>query len=240
MTVAWLKEQQRNNPFIFNCQYLNDPTPTDKQHITEELILRHTIPRQHFPRNGRVFIAWDLGYSRKEYSDWSVGAVGMYDDQGRLFILDIARGRFSPYELVHNIFNLILRWRPARVGIENAGGAELLEPSLVAFSRQHRIHLPLDWLPVSSSVKKTTRIAGLQGLLLQDKLYFAAGLPDFEELKKEFVRFPKYKHDDIPDAISLLLNYATAVDIAWPDKDVDMTHAPVIPGCEVLGAGLIG
>jgi predicted phage terminase large subunit-like protein len=223
-----------------NCQYLNDPTPTDNQSFTPELIEGHIIPHAHIPRNGRVFITWDLGFSKKEYADFSVGAVGLYDEQGRLFILDADMGRFSPYELVQHFFNLLRKWRPARVGIEKAGGSELLEPALVHYAREHNIHLPLDWMPTNPNTRKVERIAGLEALLRQDKLFFSAAIPCRDELMKQFTRFPRFKHDDIPDAVSMLLTYRSAIDIAWPADKVEMGGVTPMPGCELLGAGLCG
>jgi predicted phage terminase large subunit-like protein len=241
-TESWLKKQFKDNPYIFSCQYFNDPTPLETNAITEALIESHTIPYQQLPKTGRVFVAWDLAFSQQEYSDYCVGAVGLYDDQGRLFVIDLDRGRYSPHELVLHIFNLVKKWHPARVGIEKAYGAEFIEPALLAFSRQHRIHLPLDWFKTNPKQKKKTKIAILEALLKQDKLYFASHLPEREEMVKEFVRFPRYKHDDIPDAIAMLVNYANAVDVQWADKDVEMGGVPpyVFEDDSVLGAGLVG
>lgn len=239
-TVDWLKQQRKANPYIFNCQYLNDPTPTDNQSFTPELIEGHTIPHAHIPRNGRVFITWDLGFSKKEYADFSVGAVGLYDELGRLFILDIDMGRFTPYELVQHFFSLLTKWRPSRVGIEKAGGSELLEPALAHYAREHNIYLPLDWMPTHPGNRKIERIAGLEALLRQDKLFFSAAIPCRDELMKQFTRFPRYKHDDAPDAISMLLTYRSAIDIAWPADQVEMGGVTVLPGSELLGAGING
>jgi phage terminase large subunit-like protein len=240
-TVEWLEAQRKADEYIFNCQYLNDPTPTDAKTFTEELILKRTIPFAHIPRSGRLFQTWDLGFSNNAWSDYSVCATGLFDPMGRLFIIDLDVGRYSPYELAMHVILNYLKWRPARVGIEKAAGSPLLEPSLMLLGQQYRIVLPLDWIPVKNGKGiKEEHIGALHPLLETEKLFFSAALPHFEDLKKQFKFFPRYKHDDIPDAISMLLNYRTVVDVVSYETDVEMGGVAVSPHCYDIGAGLVG
>jgi predicted phage terminase large subunit-like protein len=240
LTIAELMEKQKDDPYIFSCQYLNDPTQGDSKTFNEEILLRHTLPHLHVPRMGRNFIAWDLGYSQKEFADFSVGAVGRYDEQGRLWILDLAVGRYSAWEIVQQFFRLLTKWRPTRVGIEEASGSPLLAPALYQYSRDHQIYMPLDWLKLKKTKgAKEQRIAGLLALMEEDRLYFSASCPNRDEMFKQFIRFPRYKHNDIPDAISMLLEYRNTVDINWPDDRIEMVSAPIFGDGE-LGAGIVG
>jgi phage terminase large subunit-like protein len=238
----WLLKQQKKDPYIFNCQYMNDPSPTEDKQFTEALLKAHTIPLVHCVNNlGRTFITWDLGISQKSQADFTVGAVGRFDGMGRLFIVDLVMGRFSPFEIVQEFFKLLLKWKPVRVGIEEAAGSPLLLPALHNFARDNRIYLPLDWIPTRNTKgHKVEKVMGLEALLRQDKLYFSASLPNMDELIKQFVRFPKYRHDDVPDAISMLMNYRSNIDMEIYEKELEFVSTPVTPGCEVLGAGLIG
>lgn len=245
-TVEWLEAQRHRDPYIFSCQYQNDPTPPDQKHFTENMIIAHTIPVTQIPALGRTFLTWDLGFSRKEYSDFSVGAVGRYNEFGQLFILDLFRGRFSPYELIDSMLKAIKRWSPARMGVEKAAGSDLALPGLTLTARDRRILLPpIDWLPTSPLVKKIERIAGLHPLLHESKnercgLYFSAAIPCREDLIKEFARFPKYRRNDIPDAISMLLNYRSCIDIEIPADQIEFISSPVRGVDGALGAGLCG
>ncbi len=241
-TIEMLEKFQKDDPYLFNCQYLNNPIPYGDAHFTEENIMRHTIPPSQIPKGGlRGFCAWDLGFSQKEYADFSVGVVGLFDDRGNIHIVDMERGRFSPHELVVRIFHLFLRWRRfiTRVGIESASGSKLLEPGLHAFAIRNRLRLPLDWITVNPNVKKRERIASLHTLLKEDKLWFSSGLPQYKAMVQEFIRFPRFKNDDIPDAISRLLHYRGAVDMQFVMEDPEMISAPVYPGAEILGAGIV-
>jgi len=110
-TLAGLDRIRKETPYLYNCQYLNDPTPTETAFFSEPLLLAHTIPEIQVPlhrktldgsvvRMGRVVIAWDLAYSEKKHADYTAGVAGLYDPFGKLYIIDMEFGRFNPYELV--------------------------------------------------------------------------------------------------------------------------------------------
>lgn len=226
---------------VANCQYLNDPTPLAQKSFPEEMIISHTLPVTQLPMFGRTFLTWDLGFSHRVYSDFSVGAVGRFNEFGQLFILDLIRGRFSPYELIDAMLKAIKRWSPARMGVEKAGGSDLALPGLTLTARDRRILLPpIDWFSTSPLDKKIDRIAGLHPLLHENKLYFSAAISCREDLIKEFVRFPMYRRNDIPDAISRLLAYRSCVDVDIPADQIEFISSPVRGEDGVLGAGLCG
>lgn len=236
-----LDQVQRENPYLFNCQYLNNPVPTDTQHFTPQLIMQRTIPDAQIPRGLRYFITWDLGYSNKEVADWSVGAVGGYDSQGRLFVIDLVRGRYTPSQLVDVIIGSYQKWGLIRrIGIEASAGAPLLQAAIDMKARNLRTYLPVDWLKVKNfKGSKLERISSLEGLLQAGKLWFRAGLTNYESMLMEMTRFPKYKNDDIPDAISMLLNYRTMMDYDFEPAEVEFAHAKVYGDGE-LGCGIVG
>ena len=231
---------QRNNPYIFNCQYLNNPINTDTQHFTPDLMQRHIIPLQQVPAGLRYFMTWDLGFTAKSTSDYSVGAIGGFDTQGRLFITDIIRGRFSASQIVDMMIHGYKKWPVKRVGIEEAGGSGLLAPAIEAKTRMLRMYMPVDWLKVKRNKDaKVTRVEGLEALLKENKLYFSASIPYIEDLILEFTQFPKYEHDDIPDSIAYLLNYRSMIDYDIQERDVEFVSAKVY-GDGLLGAGING
>jgi len=246
-TPIWLGDMLKTDPYIFNCQYNNDPSPAEGKTFDEQTIYTHTLPRTQIPPHGTVFQLWDFGgWKQKKYNDFSVGATMFITPQGKWWVLDLRVGRFNPYELVQHIVDFYLKWRPVRVGIEEANGAPLIGPGLQLFCQQNGINLPLDWIKVKNNRDaKVQRIASLHTLLKEDNLFFAAGLPHFEDLLKQFTRFPKYSHDDIPDAIALVIeNYKSAVNIV-PQNDSPFFHVPImdtltVEGSEILGSGLVG
>ena len=244
-----LNKMRMQNEYVFNCQYLCDPTPKDSVLYTDNLLITHTIPQQHIPRNGVVFQTWDFGFTNKSYSDFSVGATGLYDTKGNLFILDIVLGKWLPYELVNQVAMFAVKWRPLRIGIEAASGSQLIQPALDNLQRQWNRHFNVDWLKTSPQNKKRERISSMQPLMRQDKFYFSSAInPEvMAEVRKQFIKFPHYAHDDAPDAISMLLQYRGSFDYA-PSVDPfgDSMEEPIYsvsfdPDDDSgLGAGIVG
>ena len=245
-SFKFFKSIRDNDEYIFNCQYLLDPTPKDQITFTDTLLERHHIPHAHIPRTGSVFQAWDIGFKDKKRNDFTVGATGLFDSKGNLFILDIVVGRFNPYVLVQQIAMAAIKWRPNRVAIEDAGGTQLMLPALDNLQRQYQRSFGIEWVPTSPLKQKPERILSLQPLLLQDKLYFSANIkPDeWKELKKQFTKYPRTTHDDVPDAISMLLFFRGRIDYT-PDavqgQDEDITSVSWDSDSDnLLGAGIIG
>lgn len=236
-----LSSLQRDNPYLFNCQYLNNPVNADTQHFTLDLMRKHIIPLTQVPGQLRYYMAWDLGFTAKSTSDFSVGAIGGYDQHGRLFITDIIRGRYAPSQVVDMIIHGYKKWPVRRVGIEEAGGSLLLGPAIEARSRTLRLYMPLDWVKVKRMKDaKIQRVEGLEALLREDKLYFSASIGCLEDLLQEFTMFPKYKHDDICDAVAHLLHYRHMIDYEIPDSQVELTMVKTYSDDPILGAGMVG
>jgi predicted phage terminase large subunit-like protein len=233
--------------YIFNCQYLLDPTPLDTTTFTEALIDSHTIPHNHIPKYGTVFNSWDLGFSEKKRADYTAGFTGLFDPSGNLFILDGVMDRFSPYDTVQMIARQALKWRPNKTGIEDAAGSKLISPALDNIQRALNQSFPVEWVPVSNTKHKEERILSLQTLLVQNKLYFSNAIPPdvWKLLKYQFLKFPRTAHDDGPDAISQLLHFRSRVDHIPPSEyggfeaeitSVSYDHADD----NLMGAGIIG
>lgn len=220
-----LNDIRQRDPYLFNCQYLNDPTPTDDTHFPMQLIKDAFKPSiQILPlfyntdlmgrktyRAGSVFCTWDLAFSEEKQADFTCGVAGLYDRLGRLFIVDLVLGRFSPYDLVKEVVGMALRWRPFlnRIAIEKNSGAPLLELGLTPEFNRLNFYPYVEWVPTNPKRTKQERILGLNPLLKQNRLFFSSDLPHKDDLIKQFTRFPNFSHDDIPDAIEDLTAYHT-------------------------------
>lgn len=256
-TYKTLKKLWKTNPHHFGCQYINDPSFGESSSFPEELLRSALVQAHELPlmrrdplsgqlyRAAKVFITWDFAFSKKKRACYTVGIVGAWCHEGKLWILDMVRGRFSPDELAFKFLELAKRWYYFldRIGVEEAGGSQLIGPTLRAGATRMQIGLPIEWLPLEQDKTKDERIFGLLPLLRNGKIKIFAGMPDLEEFIKEFVRFPKYSYRDIPDATSMLLKYQSIADprpltmemneypIAFPEQR--MTN-------DMLGYGWVG
>lgn len=242
-TFEWLNDQRVLDAYIFNCQYLNDPTPIDTATFSRDQIMSHIIPHAHIPHSGTVVQVWDIGTGTAA-SDYSCCATGLYDADGNLFILDLLVERFQPFELANAIVMQYKKWRPSKCGIEKNNGANMLAPTIDIISRQMGIYMNIEWFQITrSDDSKELRIKGLQPLLINNKLYFSAqiGLRTREEMIKQFTKFPKGRKDDAPDAIAHLLRYRSNIDIRSREQDDDDSSEIYYNDSSYgLGAGLVG
>jgi predicted phage terminase large subunit-like protein len=160
--------------------------------------------------------------------------------ENKLYILEIIRGQFNPYELVEKILLSAYLWRPRVVAIEKSPGAQFLMPALESKSQQLQIPVPnIHWIKLTPDKSKYERVSALQPLLANGRLFFSTAISDKDQLITEFTRFPAYRHNDIPDAISLLLN-VFPTGIAYVPEESGTLPVPVVTGDGMLGAGLIG
>jgi predicted phage terminase large subunit-like protein len=236
----WLNDQRLADNYIFNCQYLLDPVPEYEATFTQAMIDTHRIHPNQIP-HGTRFQRWDIGFTQQKYSDYSVGVTGLFDSHGNLFIIDVFMAKLGPHDLINAIITQAVKWKPNRVGIEEASGSKLMLPSLEQKQRDLQVHINFDWFKTSPTKHKTETIAALQPLMRDHKIYFSTAIDALvmAELSKQFTKFPKYAHDDGPDAIAGLLDYRGFVDMTprhtESESEIDYDESDYI-----LGAGLNG
>jgi predicted phage terminase large subunit-like protein len=216
MSFSWLMNELHKDEFIFEGQLNQNPRP--KSHITFDrpLLLSHTVPFKELPVNGPIAITWDFAFSQKKDRDYSTAAVGIWNDKGQLFILDLVRAKFNHTTLAKAIVDLAAHWHPMIIGIEDAAGSRFLEPTIINEARNRgmadvlAICSKIDWFPPEQQKDaKKSRMAALHPWLVNNMLYFAAHLPYLEILYSEFEKcLVSHHHDDIPDVISQLPRYA--------------------------------
>ena len=188
----------------FGSQYLNDPVVAAGQALfTLEALREASVPVNTIPVAGEIFGHVDLAYAAKRGSDYTTITIGLVDQNQRLFILEIIRGRFATHELVYNIVDAIRRWNPASMGVEDSLGAKWLLSDLDRMAADMRVALHIDWIPVDSSPKaKDGRVKSCEDLLYQRRLFFSNAIACMDDLYREFCEYGKAPHDDIPDGIS--------------------------------------
>jgi predicted phage terminase large subunit-like protein len=238
-----LEQIWRDDPELFASQYMNDPQSMAADQFSQARLRTHIIERSDIPSTVNLFMAWDLAYSTREHSDFSAGILGGYSPNGTLFIVDLVRGRFRPNEVINKIIETYRKWPVCRVGIEKDQATTMLMPGLEMKQREFGLHIPTDLIPVHyGGMRPMQQIMAMGPLLEQSKLWFCASCTDLEELFREFSRFPKYHHDDICRAVSLMAfyrNHGYRPELA-PDPEPVLVHGAQTYGDGEIGAGIVG
>src|SRR5262249_48256152 len=102
-------------------------------------------------------------------------------------------------------------------------------------------NIPVDFIPVKlKGMNPEQQILSLGPLLEQHKLWFASSCHDLEEMFRELSRFPKYAHDDICRAVSLLVFYrGYRLELALDPEQISIGGAETYGDGEI-GAGIVG
>lgn len=213
------------NPKIFFSQQLNDPQESAMLSFTPELVRGAIIDRSAVPKNGSVFIAWDFAFVTRSHNDFSVGAVGLLDEQRRWWITDIVRGRFNFSDRVYHVVDSISRYSPKRTAIEDVlGTRDAMTEPLNRQAKLLNVPLDIDWINLGRGTEdaKLIRMSTLHPWLTEKRLFFVNSILDIDVVVKEFVNIGNRRSkNDIPDAISHLVDQYSryAVEIKAPEND---------------------
>jgi hypothetical protein len=203
------RERLEMGTFNFSAQYLNKPVPSDSQHFPWPLIEKSFIDRKQLPRERVYFTTFDLAISQSSDADrtaivtCSIGVPNPdFNRSPHIYVEHLVVGHLKPLEVVDRLFEIYKRFRPVQVRTEEVGFQRLLEPIIRAESAVRKTHLPLIWIPRDNREAKVARIAGLQPWFERGELHIVSDIMHKEDLVLELVRFPKYRRDDIVDALS--------------------------------------
>lgn len=206
ITWADLQSTKRENPGVFQSQYLLNPMNFDRPTFNLEMLQARTIDENQVPHDVNTIISWDIAYTRSLKSDFSVGAVIAQSlSDGRAFVREIIRDRFDPEGLCEAIVDSYIKWRPTAVIIEGSLGADAYRMQIDRIAREKGLgEIPLYFIPVSrKSGAKAVRVAALQPVIFSGRLLFSNNIDCLTDLYNEFAFFGVASHDDIPDAIAL-------------------------------------
>lgn len=203
-----LHEFEEEDPDGFPSQYLLDVRGMKKVSFPESLLYQQTITTDQMPSQIEPFayyILWDLADTQTNISDYTCGSVMAVDREGRGYIVEIFRDRYTFHELCLLVAKTNHDYKPQRIVIEDARGASKLRGEMVRASQDlGDKNIPLDFVKVNN-VKgaKALRIGKLEPKLRDRRLYFLNTISCYQDLIAEFRDFGSAPHDDLPDSISL-------------------------------------
>jgi len=231
-----LQQIWRDDPELFYAQYQNEPIGKEANQFPISVLKEHVISRQQVPSSANMVATWYLAFAKNRKTDFSVCALGAFDPNGNLYVIDLIRGRYTPAEIIQQLILSWRKWPVQRVGLAKKEST-VLGPGLYARQLEQRISIPIDQMKDFSGDDQSNQIVSLSPLLEQHKLWFVSSCSYLQEAFMEFSRFPKYAMDDIPRAISRLLYYRAMG--FRPDASQQPTEV-VIGGAMTYGDGECG
>lgn len=188
-------------PYLYSCQYLNNPTDTDDATFVREnfqYMTRDQMSKRKINWYGLV----DPSYGGPS-SDYCAIVIAGVDAQGRYYVKHILRKKMTYLEIIDEMFRLDSIFRPARWSMEVIG-TKSLEHTLRDKEREKgrslRVHLIK-----SRSRAKVERIKSLAAFYDDHKIWHCIGAPGIIDLEDELANFPRAKHDDVSDCLADIL-----------------------------------
>ena len=136
-------------------------------------------------------------------NDYTVINLHGFGHDGTLYILSILRGRYTPFEVIDLLFNLVkIHPRIMDVKVEKEAHARVLLPFLKREMAKRQRWLPIMEIRRDNRASKQQRIKGLQPWFRNGSIKFSDNQPNKLAIINEIMRFPKYAHDDILDTIA--------------------------------------
>lgn len=150
-----------------------------------------------------IFMAVDLAISQSKRADYTSMIVVGVSKENHWFILDCSYGRFDPTQTIDEIFRMMGKWSPQKMGIEKVAYQAALHHFLEKAMPERNMFFTIS--PLQAQRKKEERIAALQPR-------FSAGavwVPEdagawWAELKGEMLAFPNGVHDDLLDSLAYI------------------------------------
>jgi len=200
-------EQREMGTFLFSAQYFNTPIPSDSQFFPLYLVENSFIERKQLPKSRVYFTTLDLAISQASDANRTAivtCSIGTPEDERspRLYVENIVAGHLKPMETVNELYRVFKEYHPMQIRTEEVGFSRLMEPIIRAEAAKRNQYLPMVWIPRDNKEAKVARIAALQPWLERGEMHIVKGINNLTELILELTRFPKYRRDDIIDALA--------------------------------------
>jgi predicted phage terminase large subunit-like protein len=207
-TTQELKDRLREKGlYEFSAQYMNDPVPAEDADF-KRAWFKYYDREEVRGKQMRTVATIDPAISLNKDADYTAIGVTGIDQFSNLFIKDLFRKRMKPSEIIDTIFKLDEMWHPDMWILETIAYQKALAYSLNEEMRKRRRYLPITEVNQHER-SKDQRIRGLQPVYMAGQIFHPRNHPMVPYLEEELIHFPRGRHDDLVDALSMALDFLT-------------------------------
>lgn len=191
-----IKETMGN--VYFSTQYQQNPVNKESQEFHEEWF-------RYFEYEpwGRIFTTVDPAFTKNKTSDDSAIVTGAFIED-KLYLLEITFWKYDPWELIDKMIYHIKKWNPEKIWIE-AFAAQ----SIVWFSLRTELQKKWIYCDVHDIIQKWDKEWKIRRLLPLYRKWLIYHKRWMDALEKQLKEFPRWKNDDIVDAVQMLYDMYT-------------------------------
>jgi len=198
----------QNNLDGWSQEYLNRPVATGNAYFNKDYFFdfeRDDSGQSMLP-NLEYFATADFAISEKEKADYTVIMVAGVDPDGRIYIVDVRRGRWDGEAIIEELIATQKMWNPHVFTLESGQISKSLAPYLNTEMTRQNVYMNI--IPMTPTKSKTMRGRSIQGKHKSGAIRYdkeATWYPDFEgELLTISDSGPRGRHDDQFDAFSYI------------------------------------
>ncbi len=199
-----LKEKKmysdRHNLVKFNMEYRNIALDMSSGFFQPQDFL--PTEDSDYNKRGTYYVGGDFAISTAERRDYTVFPVGKLDEEGYLDIVDIRRGRWDGKQIIDEMFSIEETYHPERWFVESGAIQKALGPAIELEQRARQVYMNLE--PIIPTKDKMTRARSIQARMRGKGVRFDKRAPWYGDLEQEMLQFPRGRHDDQVDGMTLL------------------------------------
>ena len=170
-------------------------------------------------RKLNYYAAVDFAVSTAERSDYTVIAVAGVDDNGKMYVVDIRRGRWDTLDILEEMFAVQKRYDPQIFAVERGAIEKSIGPILRNEMMKRNSYLALKQLTPTKD--KQARARGTQARVRAGGVLFNKQAEWYPDLEDEMCRFPRARHDDQVDALSWVGLVINDVSVASSPEEME-------------------
>lgn len=196
------KIKTRVGPFIWSCQYMNNPIPQEFQIFPPPQPTYGRLPADEY----EYYITMDPAATAEVYSDDTAIIVCAVNRHGQLYVVEAVRMHEPGNITAAKLVELMVRYRPRRVGIEFQLQEHLryiIGTKIDEWERgtKQTLGIPIHPIKVPRNMSKGDRINRTLGSFVREGKLFVQ--EHMEDLQLQMEYFPRGEHDDLVDALAM-------------------------------------
>ena len=177
----------------------------DYKKINGQNCLVRTIDKEEKIIPIEIYSGVDPASSLGLRADFFVIATIGIDASDNKYVVDIFRKRIDPALQPETIINTFKKYRPKRMKIETTAYQEALRSACRKQMMEQGLFIPGLEKGVKPRTRKSERLLSLVPMMAKGEFFFR---PQDLEAQKEFLSYPRGKHDDVMDAIWTALEHS--------------------------------
>lgn len=197
------KIRKRVGPYVWSCQYRNNPVPKELQPFPPPYPTYEHLPHDKYD----YYITVDPAFTVSATADYTAIVVAAVSKQNKMYVVEANQYKKKANEIADILVALASRYKPRRVGIEYGSMTSLeyiIQTKRNEWESKNNTTLPLYTQPIKipRSLSKEARIENTLGAFIRDdRLVIHASCDD---LMKQMEHFPRGEYDDVIDALSMV------------------------------------